>query len=279
MTPALLKLQQLRDEKASLKRRLRAFDVDFANTHGGRAPTKAEKEHLRPDYTRYHELKNLITEAEVAAGVASTGGGRSDSPPPPAPPAQPPTTSTTAAMTNAKSMPNLAANPTARTAASTGTERRGSVGSTASGSGSNNTTTTSSAINENRLRSDSGASGFGLDDAEEDDLDPTAVGGGGNSAGSGSYNGPGSNSDPKSGSSGGSGSSGNNNRVFDAATLEKISMLKTEKKKLQSVLREYEKDFLARHGRAVKYVKDINPVMEKYTRYKSLKSQLKEYGL
>jgi hypothetical protein len=62
-------LAALRDEKASLKRQLRAFDDSFSKSHG-RLPTKAEKEHLRPLYTRYHALKTQIEDGDTPpAGV------------------------------------------------------------------------------------------------------------------------------------------------------------------------------------------------------------------
>jgi hypothetical protein len=75
LTPQQRELARLRDEKAQLKRQLRQFDVDFAQKHGGRQPSKAEKEHLRPLYTRYHELKAMIGEDPPLAAPAGGGGG------------------------------------------------------------------------------------------------------------------------------------------------------------------------------------------------------------
>ena len=57
---------------------------------------------------------------------------------------------------------------------------------------------------------------------------------------------------------------------------ERVAALKAEKKKLQAALRDYERDFLARNGRPVKYVKDITQVMASYQRYKVLKQQLRD---
>jgi hypothetical protein len=55
--------ERLVGEKAALKQRLRAFDTAFAEQHG-RQPSKQEKEHLRPQYQRYHDLKALIDAAD-----------------------------------------------------------------------------------------------------------------------------------------------------------------------------------------------------------------------
>jgi hypothetical protein len=75
LTPQQRELARLRDEKAQLKRQLRLFDVNFAGAHGGRQPTKAEKEHLRPLYTRYHELKAMIGDDPPLGAGAGAGGG------------------------------------------------------------------------------------------------------------------------------------------------------------------------------------------------------------
>lgn len=69
--PSPAELAALRDEKASLKRALRAFDLQFASDHG-RPPSKSEKEHLRPQYTRYHELKTVISRLEEGTEAATT---------------------------------------------------------------------------------------------------------------------------------------------------------------------------------------------------------------
>ena len=50
--------------------------------------------------------------------------------------------------------------------------------------------------------------------------------------------------------------------------------LRDEKKRLQAFLRAFEKDFAEKHGRAVKFVKDIEPVVDSYKRYKALKAAL-----
>mmetsp|Transcript_1945 Transcript_1945/g.4593 ORF Transcript_1945/g.4593 Transcript_1945/m.4593 type:complete len:253 (-) Transcript_1945:53-811(-) len=54
-----LSLAKMMAEKSSLKRELRALDVEFEEREG-RKPTKAEKEHLRPLYVRYWKLKHQI---------------------------------------------------------------------------------------------------------------------------------------------------------------------------------------------------------------------------
>jgi len=205
--PENMRLSALRDEKASLKRRLRQFDIDFAGTHGGAAPSKADKEHLRPQYTRYHELKAVIAEAEAQLGVGQRGraggcGGGSGGGEPYSPP----------------------------------TERASAGGGSGVGSGSGA---------HARARSESGGSAaVGLHDEDDDDASAPAPGAGAGTASS--------------------------------EVLDKVAALKAEKKKLQAALREYEKDFEARNGRPVKYVKDISTVVASYQRYKQLKSQLKE---
>jgi len=52
-------LASLRAEKSRLKRHLRALDEDFEAAHA-RKPSRAEKEHLRPQYERYRALKRRI---------------------------------------------------------------------------------------------------------------------------------------------------------------------------------------------------------------------------
>jgi hypothetical protein len=205
----MLKLSALRDEKAALKRKLRQFDIDFSANNDGRLPTKAEKEHLRPQYTRYHELKSIISETESRLGVNK----EADSP-----------TRDSSSRRDAAGAPS---------ALSFGAHPAEKVNSTGGG------------VSQSRSRSDSGSSAgnVGIDDDDDDD----------NAAASASS------------------VAGQKQDVQD-----KIAMLKTEKKKLQVALREYEKDFLAKNGRPVRYVKDISSVVQSYQRYKQLKQQLKE---
>ena len=192
LTPQQRELARLRDEKAQLKRQLRQFDANFAQAHGGRQPTKAEKEHLRPLYTRYHELKALIGEdPPLGAGAAAPASAAASA-------------TAAAAAAAAAPMTSLAA----------AVARRLSLGSDA-GLGSGHS---------------EASEGKADDDGDADD--------------------------------GGAGSGA------DAALL-------AEKKELQAFLREFEKRFEAQNGRKVKYVKDIDAVKEKYSRYKTLKALLK----
>jgi len=202
--PEMLKLSALRDEKAALKRKLRQFDIDFSANNDGRLPTKAEKEHLRPQYTRYHELKTIISETESRLGVNK----EAESP------------------TRESSSRRDAAGAPSALSFGTHTEKVSSTGG----------------ASQSRSRSDSGSSAgnVGIDDDDDDESAAASV-------------------------------AGQKQEVQD-----KIAMLKTEKKKLQVALREYEKDFLARNGRPVRYVKDISSVVQSYQRYKQLKQQLKE---
>ena len=204
--PEMIKLSALRDEKAALKRKLRQFDIDFSANNEGRLPTKAEKEHLRPQYTRYHELKTIISETESRLGVNK----EAESP------------------TRESSSRRDAAGAPSTLSSGTHTEK---VSGTGGGGAS-----------QSRSRSDSGSSAgnVGIDDDDDDESAAASV-------------------------------AGQKQEVQD-----KIAMLKTEKKKLQVALREYEKDFLARNGRPVRYVKDISSVVQSYQRYKQLKQQLKE---
>jgi hypothetical protein len=74
-TSVRAKLAQLKAEKSSLKQQLRTFDARWAAEHGGRQPSKADKEHLRPHYQRYHDLKGMITTLEQGAeGQTGRGG-------------------------------------------------------------------------------------------------------------------------------------------------------------------------------------------------------------
>ena len=65
-------LGELRAEKNLLKVTLRRFDQDFQAAHGGRSPTKMEKEPLRPLYQRYKAVRNLLANAE-AGGMGGAG--------------------------------------------------------------------------------------------------------------------------------------------------------------------------------------------------------------
>ena len=51
---------QLEEEKARIKRELKAWDTQWAAAHGGREPTKKAKESVRPWYTVYNELKFML---------------------------------------------------------------------------------------------------------------------------------------------------------------------------------------------------------------------------
>jgi hypothetical protein len=255
----MVKLNALRDEKASLKRKLRQYDADFSAQHG-RAPTKAEKEHLRPQYTRYHELKSLIQDLEETVPGAKASRGRDADSPPPASSSSS-SRHGTAATTAAPAAGGASrVGATAQVASGTGLGHSSSgpaalstsVASSGSGAGAGSASASgldSSGALSARTRSDSAVSDVGLGDDDEDDAAAHGSGGGSSSS-----------------------------KSHDSATSERISSLKAEKKKLQATLREYERDFAARHGRGVKYVKDIAPVFDKYTRYKQLKAQLKELG-
>ena len=244
----MLRLTALRDEKAALKRRLRQFDVNFSAQHGGRNPAKAEKEHLRPQYARYHELKAVIADAEIKAGVGrggssggggGEGGGESESPP---------------------------ADNAARREAGFGAGLRAAASSASATSSARLSSSAIAAAASQPLslgvrgRSESAGSVIGLND--DDDDDATASGAAGSSA--------------TSGGGAGSGGSGAGSGPLSQESQEKVALLKAEKKKLQAALREYERDFLQRNGRPVKFVKDIHTVMGSYQRYKQLKQQLRE---
>ena len=54
----------------------------------------------------------------------------------------------------------------------------------------------------------------------------------------------------------------------NAASPGTINDLKKEKRELQIKLREYEDNFMAQHGRKVRYHRDIIPVAAEYKRYK-----------
>eukprot|EP00958_Prasinococcus_capsulatus_P025219 scaffold4163_cov425-Prasinococcus_capsulatus_cf.AAC.10 len=54
-------MAQLEAEKKDLKQLLRSFDQEFEQTYN-RAPNRAEKQHLRPQYSQYHRLKLRIAE-------------------------------------------------------------------------------------------------------------------------------------------------------------------------------------------------------------------------
>lgn len=285
-TPApdlIVKLNALRDEKAGLKRKLRQFDIDFAASHSGRAPTKQEKEHLRPQYTRYHELKGLISNLEDATGKKRSGGD-ADSPPgsalnsagssrsittgaiTPASVVTPGGPDTSASMvvgagasaSGAKRLPSsTSASPASTSLPSASATPSSTAAATAHVVSASSSTAASAVLHadaaSNRGRSDSAASaglgGMGLGDDEADD-----------------DHGPGHNG----------ASSARPGGALDAAAVDRLNALKAEKKKLQSTLREYERDFASRNGRPVKYVKDIAPVMERYQRYKQLKAMMKE---
>lgn len=224
VSPAVAALQAkvnaLRDEKTALKRTLRAFDNTFAEEHG-RQPSKGEKEHLRPQYTRYHELKGLIAAAEAELEAAQSGAAATAAPAPAA----------SAAATLA--------------AASLSRRRADSVISTTSAPGTG-----------------AGGGGGGEEEEEEEGEEPMGARDAqleGGTAGSGTV------AASRGSSSGGTGGAPGG-----------LAALKAEKRQLQEVLRDYEKDFAAKHGRGVKYVKDIAPVADKYQRYKHLKALLKE---
>lgn len=79
---------------------------------------------------------------------------------------------------------------------------------------------------------------------------------------------------------GGLGSAGGGTPLSSSAAAggDPMRELRGEKKRLQLFLRDYEKAFEAREGRKVQYVRDIEPVLAQYQRYKVLKGAIKEVG-
>ena len=75
------------------------------------------------------------------------------------------------------------------------------------------------------------------------------------------------------GAGGSSSSAGGAHAVAPGAAIKD---LRAEKRQLQQYLRAYEREFEEREGRKVKYVKDISPVVNEYTRYKHIKAILRE---
>ena len=57
-----------------------------------------------------------------------------------------------------------------------------------------------------------------------------------------------------------------------------LARIRAEKKSLQLFLRDYERAFVAREGRPVQFLQDIQPVVAQYQRYKALKGLLRELG-
>jgi exonuclease VII large subunit len=56
--------------------------------------------------------------------------------------------------------------------------------------------------------------------------------------------------------------------------LNRISELKKEKRKIQKMLLDYQKNFVKKNERPIETAKDKLPVQTQMTRYKELKSQL-----
>lgn len=237
-------LAALRDEKASLKRQLRAFDDTFSKSHG-RLPTKAEKEHLRPLYTRYHALKTQIEDVDTpAAGSTSSGGGGGGG-----------GVEGAHAVASSLASASGAAGSAAPSTSSSAGPAAAAAGAPPSGpAGGGNVARRLS------LGSDSGSGGGegkerGLESGGEDDEEE---GGGGGVGGS-------------------SASAAAAAAALAAAIAADPSLppLLQEKKTLQASLRAFEKEFEAKNGRKVKYVKDIESVKDKYARYKALKGIVK----
>lgn len=65
-------LKQLFKAKKEEKERLRRYDAVFAAAHGGRLPTKAEKEPVRPLYERYARLKQRIKALQQGSPYSSS---------------------------------------------------------------------------------------------------------------------------------------------------------------------------------------------------------------
>lgn len=253
------KLLLLREEKATLKRLLRAFDNNFASKNGGRLPNKAEKEHLRPHYTGYHDLKALITDAEANLNVTSLQG------PPDDLTFSPEFESQKRQIAQAKTLEQFVA--ISRTDFSRSSQPRGVNSPNNRSSNSlnrrNDTATSASAGSDAFIAS----SGVGTD-TEDDDHEPMH-----DHENENDYELGRSNSYSKLNSS-----SSDLSKRKDKSDND-IAALKVEKKKLQAYLRDYEKDFEAKNNRPVKYVKDIAPVVNKYQRYKALKAKLREHGI
>jgi hypothetical protein len=75
-------LRALLAAKREVKARLRQYDAEFAARHGGRLPSKAEKEPVRRVYERYNRLKQRIQALQTPPApstVAARGGSGSSS--------------------------------------------------------------------------------------------------------------------------------------------------------------------------------------------------------
>lgn len=253
---ALAKLNQLKAEKSTLKAKLRAYDTAFQQQHG-RAPSKAEKEALRPQYLRYHELKALITTLEnaVAAAAAGRSGGGS---------------SGVAAGASASVM-----SPHGAAGSGSGSAGRhapsGSAVSLGGASVGSSALSVASSVSSGRSSATApavgGASSVGLS------VQRAASGGAGSADATDS---DGLESAVGSTTSSATASSGPTPTTWTAANSGTIRELKAEKKRLQTFLRNFERAFEAREGRKVRYVRDIADVVAEYTRYKDVKAALRE---
>lgn len=235
---AMAKLEQLRREKSALKQKLRAHDAEFA-ADNGRPPSKAEKEALRPQYMRYHELKALIATLEVALGVV-------------------PAVSATQTPAAAANTPTIAAQAPAVLAPAPASRMRPNSNSFDSlpDSGSMSAAPSPSASGEQLLL----GAGLGLEVAE-DEVSHARGGGGATAAAVGT-----------------SSATAAVAAVNASASSAVVRSLRAEKKRLQAQLRAFEADFEGREHRRVKFVRDIQPVLADYTRYKDVKALLKELG-
>lgn len=238
------RLNTLKAEKAALKSKLRAYDVSFQEKNG-RPPSKAEKEHLRPLYQRYHDLKALITAAEaaVAAAGAAPASANANSNRPAATEAAAPAQAASRASSAGVAAAAEAATPASSRAVAA------SQGVAASGSGSAPAAAPAAAA------------------AAEAEAKAAAAGDGGGDMAMGD-----------GGSAADSEASAAARAALraQASTSSGLAELRAEKKKLQHFLRDFERGFEKREGRKVRYLKDIAPVAGEYRRYKDLKAVLKE---
>jgi len=266
------RIEALEAEKKRVKNLLKTYDAAFAQRHEGRLPTKAEKEPIRALYEDYHRVKQalqaaldqqqaaaataaaadggalLASKREVPAGesshkISSSGNGHNTS-------SNGSDTTTSNAVVSMGGPPVVPVSKRAqpRQQHASKDSNRGSLGDDISSATSNGSASISDKSSSGRVRTNAWTKEA-----------------------------PASPSDKVSGKAKAAGD--RSTMVVPPESVanahgEEVRTLLLEKRSLHDMLKRYEREFEATHGRVVKTLDDIAVVQGDYNRYKQLKARL-----
>jgi hypothetical protein len=249
---SLMSIDQLRSEKAAIKKELRKFDRLYVERHG-REPGKAEKEPLRPLYQRYKLLKQKLE----GHGIMDDDD-----------PHSPPTHKQSSSALSSGALVTSTAPPEEKVKSWLKPETK-KYGSAPSLSRETEHAPVSSAPITSSASSRQPRSAWDAVPSNPPSTAPVvpvlvlAPSNAGSNA-------------PSAGVSAGKREVVSSLRQKDDELLREFVSLRSEKRTLQRQLHEYQDEFQKRYGRKVQYRADRFPMEKEYERYKFLRARVQE---